>query len=638
MKNKYLLMFVGALPYLLIVAYIAGLLCSITIGRYNFAINGSILAIPAFAAAIVLPHIYRQEQNSLSDSVSLFPFNQKTMVLLFGVAFTLTIILGLLCPVGSIYFLGGIVALYTIILLQIFSRGYRPIVTLIEIMLTMACLIYETTLKYPYYFGATDLPPHIFMSTVTYFSGHVIPPDLYTGYAYFPLYHIWIALSSHITAIDIENTLFLITCPVYVMVTVFLYYLFKRVTGNIQVALVACLLYSIDSTVTYYGTYMITRTAAYIGFAILLYLLISRGRGLNVEKKNELFYILAILVTIYILLVHQVSTPQILFLLFLLLGCEWFIGSEKHLRSSFFILEVVLFLAYWFYVAFDFSSGVIVSRIRPDVFEAPLIIENLRPYSPFVFLFNNLDTLVFLFFAIIGIGYLCWKQKPAYATVFGLFALLTIVLYVPTPIQALWQTMTLFRFDRFMLLISPFMAFVMGWGLFTVSGYLQARVPIRAAGSIVLLLFVLYCCGSTGIIMMEISPESRVSFTYEELNGFNHISSYVPYGSTIYSDYYTTRYFCQIYFSESDTLGLPFYRGIYIRSVADIPSYHGFVIIPRKQFMEHGLAFSKESELDPGGGGTYPYLPSNETISALSNNLAGMDKIYSSEFTELYHS
>jgi hypothetical protein len=492
MKNKHLQIFARALPYLLIVAYIVGLLWSIAIGKYNFAISGSILAIPALVAAIALLHIYHRDPDTLSGSVPLFPFEQKTLVLLFGIAFFLVIVLGLICPVESPYFLIGIVLLYTIILLQIFSRGHRPTVILIEIILAMACLIYETTLKYPYYFGWTDIPAHIFMSTVTYVSGHAIPPDLSTGYAYFPLYHIWIALSSHVLALGIKPTLFLITCPVYVMVTVFLFYLFKRVTGNVQISLLACLLYSIDSTVTFYGAYMITRAAAYIGFALLLYLLIHRENRYDLDnRKNIRFRALAILVTVYILLIHQVSTPLILFLLLLLLGCEWFVGSAKHLQSSFFIFEVVLFLAYWFYVAFDFSQSVAVTRIRPDAFNAPVIMENLQPYSPFTFLFDHVDVLIFLFFAILGIGYLLWRQKPAHASVFGLFALLTIVLYLPTPIQALWQLRTLFRFDRFMLLISPFMAFVMGWGLYTVSGYLQKRIPVKTAGLIVLMLFLM---------------------------------------------------------------------------------------------------------------------------------------------------
>lgn len=637
MKNTYLQIFAHALPYLLIVAYLVGLLGSMAIGRYNFAISGSILAVPAIAAATILFYIYRQDTDTLSESVFLFSFGQRTLTLLFGVIFSLTIIFGLLCPVESLYFLGGIAVLYTIILMQIFSKDHRSTVTLIEIVLTMACLIYETTLKYPYYFGRTDILPHVFMSTVTYVSGHIIPPDLSIGYAYFPLYHIWIALSSHVLAIGIKPTLFLITCPIYVIVTIFLYYLFKRVSGSAQISLLACLLYSIDSTVTFYGAYMVTRAAAYIGFVILLYLLIYREDRYDLDnKKNALFSVFAILVTVYIILVHQVSTPQILFLLLLLLGCEWFVGVEKHLRSSFLIFEVVLFLAYWFYVAFDFSSRTISTRIRPEIFEAPVVMENLMPYSPFTFLFNNIDVLIFLFFAIVGIGYLLWRQKPAYASVFGLFALLTIILYVPTPIWTLWQTMKLFCFDRFMLLISPFMAFIMAWGLYATSGYLQRGIPIRAVGSIILALFVAYCCGAIGVISVDDNPTSRVSFTSEELDGFSHISSYVPYGSTISADYYTSRYFSQGYFSES--LGLPFYRRGTIQDVRDISSHQGFVIIPHIQFMERGLAFSKGSELNPGEGGTYPYLPSNETVSMLSNNLAGKDKIYSSKFIELYHS
>ena len=309
MKNKYLRMLARALPFFIIVVCLVGLLGSIIIGRYNFTICGLIIAVPAITAGIVLLHIYHYDLEFLSWSGFQFPFEQRTLTLLFGVIFSLVIVLGLICPVESLYFLSGIALLYTVILLQIFSRGYRPTVILIEIILAMACLIYETTLKYPYYFGSTDILPHVFMSTVTYVSGHVIPPDVSAGYAYFPLYHIWIALSSHVLALGVKPTLFLITCPVYVMVTVVLFYLFKRVTGNIQISLLACLLYSIDSIVTFYGTYMVPRAAAYIGFAILLYLIISYEKEYDSDKRSRFPYF-AILLTIYILLVHQVSTPR----------------------------------------------------------------------------------------------------------------------------------------------------------------------------------------------------------------------------------------------------------------------------------------------------------------------------------------
>lgn len=635
MKNKYFLLLARLLPYLLIVTFVAIIVGSVVVGRYSFAISGLILAVPTIAAAIMLVQICRCDLDPLSGSITLFLFRQKTLALLFGVVFCLTIALGLLYPAKSPYFLTGIVALYTVVLLQIFTRNHRPTFILIEIVLTMACLIYQTTFTYPYYFGWADILPHIYMSTVTYLSGHVIPPDLNIGYAYFPLYHIWIALSSHVLALSIKTTLFVIACPVYVMTTIILYYLFNRVTGSMQISLLASLLYSIDSTVTFYGTYMITRAAAHIGFVLLLYLLIFRANQDGMPKKSMLFRILAILVTLYILMVHQVSTPQMLFLLLLLLSCEWFVKAEKRLQKSFLAFEIILFLAYWFYISFDFSRSTIITRIRPEVFEIPVVMENVQSYSPLTFLFNNVDVLIFLFFAIIGIGYLLWEQKPAYALVFGLFALLTIVLYIPTPLQTFWQTMALFRFDRFMLFISPFMAFAMSWGLYIASRYLQNRISTRATGLIVLLVFGVYCYGTVGVLIEE-TPNSRYSFTSEELNGFNHIYSHVPYGSTIYSDYYITRYFSQGYFSESEALGIPFYRSSIIRSAVDIPSYRGFIIIPLDQFLEHGLTFSKGDDLNPEGG-VYPYLPSDDSISALSVNLTWKNKIFSSRFIDVYH-
>lgn len=73
MKNKYLLIFARALPYFLIVVYITGLLGSIAIGRYDFAIGGSILAIPALAAAVALLYIYHRDPEFLLEPKLLIP-------------------------------------------------------------------------------------------------------------------------------------------------------------------------------------------------------------------------------------------------------------------------------------------------------------------------------------------------------------------------------------------------------------------------------------------------------------------------------------------------------------------------------------------------------------------------------------
>ncbi|MCK8519898.1 hypothetical protein M0C91_13005 [Methanoculleus sp. 7T] len=181
------------------------------------------------------------------------------------------------------------------------------------------------------------------------------------------------------------------------------------------------------------------------------------------------------------------------------------------------------------------------------------------------------------------------------------------------------------------------MAFVMSWGFYVMQRSLQKWIPPRVVGSILIFLFILYCCGSTEIIKSDTSPDLRYSFTSEELDGFDYVSSYVPSGSFIYSDYYTSYYFYSPYFSQSDALKLPFYQSLIIRNVTDIPSHNGFVIIPSIQFLEHGIKFSKGNDINPEGG-IYSYLPSKKTISDLFGNLACKDKIFSSEYVEIYHS
>lgn len=623
------------IPYGIILTYVTALVFLIITDNPTFIITGSILALPAIAAAVSLVHIYRTNTEPISPNLPVF-FTQKTLVLLFALIFMLTIITCLLLTTGSLYFRVCIVALYLTLFFQILTRDPKPSIVLVEIMLGMCCHIYNATLKLPYYFGHTDIIPHLFTSTITYFSGHVIPPD-YGNYSFYPLYHIWVALSSHLLAMDIKSTLFLISCPTYVILVIFIFFIFMEMTDNIQISLLGCLIYSISSTIVFSGTYFVTRTAAYVGFIILLYLLFKRNTRKNSSKNTLCFGLLAILISLYILLVHHVSTIQILSLLFLFLVCELFVGSNKIVSSKFIILITTLFLSYSQYAAFAFHEYIIRSRINTDLIDTPMIKEDTLAYSPLDFMINNVDMLIFLFFAIIAIGYILWRQKPKYAPVLALFALITIPLYAPSPLHALWQTMTVFQFDRFILLLSPFMVCVMSWGIYIILGYRTKFATKRVVLPIVLLLFLLFSCSSTGIIHSQSPSEERVSFNSVELNGFDFIAAHIPYESDIYTDYYTKRYFAGKKFSLSDALGLPVFNSRIIRDVNEIPSHHGYVLILLDQFINKGLRFSKGSELNPDGG-LYPYLPSEESIAALSKSLEGNSKIFSSRAIELYYS
>ncbi len=631
LNKKIISSFALALPYIIIIFTIAGIIAAFAIGIINYAISGFILAAPALAGAIILILMHKKDAR-LIVPVTSFQFGQRTLYLLFGIIFTLTSMLCLILAPLSLFLLLGILILYAIIFIQIFSKNYRPSVILFEIFLTLICLIYGTTLKYPYYFGYTDVFNHVYFATITKLSGNIIP-QYFAGYTNFPLYHIWIAVSSYIIAIDIKTTLFLITCPPYAIGVIFIYYIFRRVTQNNQSALLGSLLYSIGSVVIFYGTYMVTRTAAYIGFVILLYFLISRLNGNGADSKKLIFRGLAILFTIYILLVHQVSTPMIIALLLLLMVCELLIGPEKNLDYNLFAFVIVIFVAYWFYSAFNFIKDQIIPKLQPELFTAPVIQESavykIHGYSPVSFIFNNVDFLIFILFAIIGIGYVLWKQKPAYSAVFGLFALITLIMYIPNPLFTFWQVVEFLNFERYQLLISPFMAFVMGCGVYVMLGYSWKRVSLKTTSLIILLLFLLYCAGSIGIIEGDKIPSRRISFTSAELDGFDYVYKNIPYGSLLNSDYYTSRYFTEEYFSTAEDLKIPFYTTRIIEDVGDIPAYLGYIIITHRQFISRGLYLSE-------GGHTYAYLPSSESVNKLTQSLTGKDKIFSSNAVNIY--
>ncbi|MCD4807643.1 MAG: hypothetical protein K8R13_08780, partial [Methanococcoides sp.] len=331
------------------------------------------------------------------------------------------------------------------------------------------------------------------------------------------------------------------------------------------------------------------------------------------------------------ILAHQVSIIQMVILMLFLLVCERIAGNKKYLSTNFFVLINITFIGYWFYGAYSFTRSVIESHIRPEYFETPVVKATVQSGNEWSFLVNNIDSSIFLFFALIGIGYILWKENKKYARVFSLFALSTLVLYTPNPIQLLWQSMVLFRFDRFMLMLAPFMSFVMSAGIFAFLYYLMSKnVKIRSAFMIVLVLFSIFSFYSI-ISNAEDSnyfksDTNRKYFIEEELIGYDHVSGHVPFGSTLHSDYETSRYFTQREFNESDALELPYYRSYMISAYDGIPDYEGYILIREKQFIDTKLAF-EEGE----------YFPTSENQIQLYTYLQRNNKIYSNTAVDLYY-
>lgn len=624
-------------PYLILFIYTAGCIFCLLTGRISFLINGSIMAAPAILGSFAIVRIMKKDFD-LSEGIRIFPCKRYMPVIFFVLFYALTVQVLFVSPAGSRWGLLPVLILYAIIFTQILSDRSPPAVVLIEIMLTLAVTIYSYTLRSALYFGMTDILPHSYISTVTYLSGHVTPGEL-GNYTYFPLYHIFVAISSHMLGLDIHTSLFVVTCLVFSLTVFFLYYLVNTIYHNKQLSLLVALVYSMNADVIYYGAYMVTRSMAYVGFLILLFLIYSlKNPGTDarcVIARPGAKRICFVMTVIFILLVHQISTPMIIILIGLLIIFELFVRDENHVSTVTLLVPITLFAAYWAFVSYPFLKE-LLPRIDPVLYQNIIITDVVHSLG-LRFLVNQIDTLIIVFFALTGAIYLIWKQQPRDSIVFGIFGLFSLLLNVPSILTVVFQLVAVLRIDRFALLFLPFLAIVMGFGVYIFSRYLSTvKMRTWLVEVLLIALIVLYGIGSLGLIKTDELGYTRQSFNQDEITGFDHVLKTVPSGSSLYSDYYTSRFFARPRIDQSERLGLPYYTSYWIGSDLETPEEKGYTILPDRQFRRNGLLFEKGGEFDPES--LQPYLPTAENIQNVTGRLSTEDKIYSNRGVDVYRS
>jgi hypothetical protein len=122
-----------------------------------------------------LSKMYRKDMGHDESLLKGISLSQRTSVLTFVVLYILSIMFLFLDTTRTIYYFATVTLIYVLILNQIFSRSSSQSIILAELFLSSLNLIYSVTLKYALYFGGTDIMSHLFLSQVTYLSGHVAP-------------------------------------------------------------------------------------------------------------------------------------------------------------------------------------------------------------------------------------------------------------------------------------------------------------------------------------------------------------------------------------------------------------------------------------------------------------------------------
>ena len=142
-----------------------------------FAIRGFIYIVPGILVTILLVKLYRNGEK-YPDTLTMIQGNKKYLQILFVSLFCLSILALYFSSYRPWYYFLIITALFCVIFLQIFHDSLKPTIILFEISCVMGNLIFGLQLKYPLYFGLTDIIPHLNLSKITLLSGHIVPEDL----------------------------------------------------------------------------------------------------------------------------------------------------------------------------------------------------------------------------------------------------------------------------------------------------------------------------------------------------------------------------------------------------------------------------------------------------------------------------
>jgi len=637
------------LPYMGIVVPTATFFLVIGLGRLDLSLKGLYLAIPIIVASVWLIRKKKlgevaAEEDTPPAALSSRTFTQLT--LLNAVIFITSIIMLLAAetrPLG--YFIlmaifGGIVFLQ--ILGMITHSSWQKGIILGELILLALNLVWGITLKYPLYVGATDIPSHLYFVNSILQSSHIT--SAMGDYQYFPLYHIFLASGVEVLGVSPRDGFFILAALAYVPAILFAYLIFKSVTGNERLSLIACFLFSVSGELIYYGGYMVTRALAFVLFIVILYLLFRRRRSIGIIAILALF-------TATIILTHQTTLVYISVILALLVGFQCLLakpqsnpGSQIRFNSIYLAIFVAAFISYWFIAAPEFShhalSSLKMSEITyvppptgvapPPTGVAPTII------GAIAFIRDHTADMLFLFFAWLGFAYLLRKatdKKYITCTAIGLLGLICLIVYLPNPVHLLPQVNKVFLAYRIPLLLTVFMSLVMAYGVVILAkSFIKNKASLLKKAIISAVIVLMVAFSFLSVVNMKNTSdvpafrnpyfgESRY-FTTAELSACSFVQQRIPLEEPIYSDYLARRYFIS--------------RPAYIITQPDI-SYikQGCLILRTGELEDRWLLFSSGTF---GFGGTvYRYnVEAAESRNDIHNYLTLKDRVYDNGTNQAY--
>lgn len=624
----------GALPALMLVAALGGFCLTLALRRYDLSIFSLVLVVPLAAAALFILASKKTEFAGFSSFAPKPGFSiLLALNLLFFSASVISLFLASSRPFS--YFI-LIAACSGLLFLQIISirPGWTDGLIVGQIVLLSLNLVWGTSLKYPLYFGDTDLLVHLNLINTIVNTGHVAAYNI--DYLHYPLYHIFAAMGVEITEGSIRFLLFILMGLAWQIGTVFAFLIFLYISRSSKLSLTACLLYTLSSQTIFYGSYSIARSLAFVFFVCWIYFILKAG-------KDKRYFFLSLLALPAMIITHHLNVLYTIPVLALVYVCQLALGKFSHdrpLELLFVYLLTISAVAYMIWIAANMTGSTLPVTIRSMLSETGIKSGSTLTHGfGTSVIFGTLYYSFAFFLALLGIKRFIdlLEQRSRFPGTFVLTGIISLVLYVPG-FMYLFPFSDVLLTDRIILIVSPFVALLMAYGLDYLCRLKTNRTARFPQTTYRVLMPAVLLSATTFFSMVSIGNAKDTNyfphtanvdspyFTASELGSFSFLTVHADKTVPLYADYATTRNAYMLSAFEDRT----------IITAGQLPEIHGAYVLLRTGELQQKQSLGFLPAI-PEGIEIVRY-PASQLIPEMSslNNSAFANKIFSGNSVWIY--
>lgn len=625
----------AALSYLYLIVAGAGFSVALLLNNRTVLIASLLLVIPLVLAGIILLINRHKENFSGFQDIFIFKDSMFVRLLLFNCSlFFVSLILLISFETRPLLYFIIISMMAGINALQIFCNrpAWADLIILLQIIALSLNIIWGVTLKYPLYFGDMDILGHIqYIQSIIETGSTTTYENTYSHYA---VYHIFNAIGVEVTGLQLTHAMFLIMGLFWQVGTITVYSLIKRVAKGRNIALLSCLLFALSSQILFYGTYSIARSAAFILFLVIVFLLVLGYRN------NLKAVILSMIVVTAFIMTHHLTTLYIIGI-FLLLAIISLVSSRSNragvITMGFLSLYSVAALGYLFFVSNTLIEGTLPAKINQLLhFGEELVLDPLKGYGTSALLGQIYYSFILMLCAF-GFYFILRNRRNGSISntgfAFCATGLIMLPILLPGPLSlfpgnaALWIT-------RSAVLTTPFVILLAAFGLhYVITSFQNSHQRTsKLLSSLVVLLILSSSCffsliGTGNANDSDYFPHTKIVntpyFTQSELVALSYINNMGNWMNSIYADYRVVRHKLAIRnFEIINTIPIP--------GIENIQS--GYLYVRNGELEKKGLLMVRNEDTRE----LYNYRPSNSDIG-ISKYFIYDFAIYNNGYVTIYN-